>query len=326
MRRCLPTDLVEIFLLESVDRDSNPWSIVSECLEDDLYVVAGVEAVICRDVPHEVTLSALAKVDKALHRIEHCVTVGTISDTAISLALVSPDVTLAVSVAIARWKAHFRSETRFPMCEAWRRAFLRSAEISLPDLDAFWVNKILQNESDLIVEWVSCLVSSGQESFGFHTRQVAKKVIVFLDFEQRCRILKMAKPSCGTTGAFEVINALVGDDSNTYRHLLQSGGLKEFHLYPLMGGSNAAWRDMVILALDHGYTCDEVIRANLEWVWLRRGDEFEAWTELRHCFENLRKDGDPRVANIGDRGVKTTTEYELRAEKRRHEEAVHGFP
>ena len=326
MRERLPADLVEPFLREAVGGDPLTWSVVSDCLEDNLYVAIGIQLAICHEfTPSEVVSSALQRVDTAPRLIEHCCATGGISRAAISRIFRSSDASTAISAAIGYWQAHRHSRSQAPLEETWRCAILLSAQSRLSSLDGYWVGEILKKDGELAVEWLTRFLDSDESSLGFYAQEAAKKAIETLGSTQRITVLNAIRPHPRAFGASEIVKALIGNDPQVYRHLLQSQELKEHHLSPLTGCPNTDWRSIAVLALNHGYSCKDIVNATLGGERSWEGSESEMWARLRHRFEELRRDGDSHIVRVGQLGAETVAIWEQRAKEREREEAIYGL-
>ncbi len=326
IRERLPADLVEPFLRSAVDRDQCTWSIVSECLGDSLYVVIGIHLAICHDcAPRKVVSLALQKANEAPRLIEHCCADGEISQAAISRIFRTSDASTAIPAAIGQWQAHRRPRTPIPLDERWRCAMLLSAETRLSSLDSYWIGEILKNDGGLAVEWLTRFLNSDQSSFGFYAQKAAKEVIATLDSMERTSVLTAIQPRQQTVGASAVFRALIGNDPKIYCCLLQSEKLKKHHLSPLMGEPSTDWRGIAVLALDHGYSCKDIVDATLGGGRSWEGRESEMWAKLRHRFEELQRDHDSRISKVGQLGAETVGKWEQGAKEREREEAIHGI-
>ena len=326
MRDRLPADLVYPFLGQAVDSDRVAWSIVSDCLEDNLYVVIGIQLAICHEfAPPETVSLALQRVDEAPRFIEHCCATRQVSQTAIAEILKSPDASTAISGAIGHWQAHRHARTKISSEEAWRNAVLLSAETRLSSLDSYWIGEILLADSGLAVEWLTRFLDSDQSSFGFYAQEAAKKVIASLDSAQRIGVVSAIQACQRILGASEIVDALVGKDPEVYRYILQSEHLKSHHLSPLMGEPSADWRTVAVLALDHGHSCHDVVQATLGGGRFFAGPESEMWAKLRHRFEELQHDIDSRIVRVGKLGAETMARREQAAKEKEREEAIYGL-
>ena len=327
VRERLPADLVDPFLRAAVDSDLQAWSVVSDCLDDSLYVAIGAQLAVCHKLaPSELVSSALEKIDEALPRLlEHCCAIGAVSETALSAVYQSSGTSTAISAAIGHWKAFRDSQTRVPLDEVWRDAILRSSEVRLFPMDAFWIGEILKTDGELAVAWLIRFLDSDQISLGFHAQEAARKVISTLNVAQRISVVTEIHPGQPIVGASEVVQALVGSNSEVYRYLLQSEELKNLHLSPLLGEPSGDWRSMATQALDHGYSCSDVVDANLDGGWSWEGNESEMWAERRRSFEKLQNSDDSRLAKVGQLGASIVAKQEQRAKDWERQEAIYGI-
>ena len=99
-----------------------------------------------------------------------------------------------------------------------------------------------------------------------------------------------------------------------YRRLVDSGCHDVFKLAPLAGKPDRLWAEMALVALDAGYSIDDVVSAatTLRQSW--RGDESEMWTDWIKAFESLREMPlkDLRLLQLATRGAENNIELEAR--------------
>ena len=322
----LPADLVEPFLLKTAEIGGVVWPIVADCLNDDLYLAMAIQLAICQEhAPPEMITAALAKVGKRPGLLDHYCARGEVSEISLFEMFRSSDAPTAVSAAIGHWKAVRYSLSEMPLDDAWQRAFFRSAETGISSTDTYWTGEILKEDSELTVEWLIRFLNSDQSFLSYHAREAATKLLMTLNPAQRISILAAIHPPDRFVGTPQVISALVGNDTEIYRHLLESEKLKNYHLSPLRGEPRGDWREIGILALDHGYSYQDVVEANLgsERSWV--GEESQMWAELRCNYEELIADDDIRVSEIGKLGARIVDKMERKAKERERDEAVYGL-
>ena len=87
-----------------------------------------------------------------------------------------------------------------------------------------------------------------------------------------------------------------------------------------MGG----WVERVILALNEGYTPEDIFDAILPESWSWRGPESAMWAQWTTEFEDLTGHADARVVRIGERGSEMTRTRRDSCLERERLEAVHG--
>ena len=325
MHNRLPADLVQPFLRRAVREPVCDWAIVSDCLEDPLYSSVGIRLAISQDrVPARVNAAAIEKADQMPQLLEDCCVTGEISTVAASTLLQSSNPLTAISVAIGCGKAH-RNRNRIPLDATWQEAILRSAEVRLSPIDGYWIGEILKANPDLAIEWLARLLESEEMGLALHAHEIAAQVAASLDSAQRIRALTATRAPKQVIGASEVINALVGRRPDVYRHLLQSDRLSDHHLSPLMGEPTGDWRDIALLALDQGYSSEEVFDATQAGWRSWEGNESDMWAHLRQQFEKLQGDDDRRIASVGRHGASKIAQREQRAHEAEREDAIHGI-
>ncbi len=245
------------------------------------------------------------------------------SESTIAELLQSSDVRVAVAIALGYWCTH-RGEKDAAFGEVWRRAVLRSAfEIPGGMDSAYWVGDILARDGDLAVEWLM-LNQSVRYSPHTSTSKVGEKTAGALDVERRGRVIQRLAGSDEVAPTQKVIQLLVGEEMELYRQLLDSDGLTAQHLDPLQRELDGTWRQLAAMALDRGYTEQNVTQATIGHVWSWRGSESQMWERRRAAFEAVMDDADCRIVGIGQEGVKEMNERKEAAMRREEAEAVEG--
>ena len=326
MRERLSANLLEPFLRKAFETECSAWHFVSDCINHPRYTALGVELALCNeDAPPDILSAALEKARDIPRLIDRCCTAGTISKKALFELYRSPDASMAISAALGFWQSLQNERREIELDVAWRRAFLRSAEERFSDIDGYWIEKILEKEGELVPEWLIRMLNSDQSYIGYQAQKTAKKIIASLDTAQRLSVLSSIRPRRQTVGILEIICALVGNDANVYRHLLKLGELKCYHLAPLQSKPSDDWRKVAILALDFGYSCNDIVGANLNTgpSWVR--NESDMWADQRHQYEKLQEDEDSRIANVGKLGAQAVGSLEQQARQRERDEAVYGL-
>lgn len=235
-----------------------------------------------------------------------------------------------VHVAVAAATGHWMSTEKCvdgPLKEMWSNAILRSADAQteFSQHDDYWIEEILKQESELATAWMTRLVQNEKPFYGCDREEAAKKVAKTLNEEQRRKVLRMISAGRGSHSIQEILGALVGNSLNLYRELLESPELANLLLTPLAGKPNTEWAEKAILALDDGYTIDQVAGAtqSLGGVWA--GNDSNMWAEWRHALETLLNEIDPRIVSIGQQGTQIMLKREQEAKKREQQEAVDGY-
>ena len=146
-----------------------------------------------------------------------------------------------------------------------------------------------------------------------------------MDSTKRTQVLSQFRQSQRRIDRSAVIDALVAQDPEVYRDLLQMEHLRGYQLSPLISDPCDKWRNIAVLALDQGHSCRDILHATLDRGRSWTGKASEVWARLRSQFEKLQDDADRRIVEIGNLGAETVTEWEEKAKEREREEAVHGL-
>lgn len=156
----------------------------------------------------------------------------------------------------------YSDRVRDEIRDDWWRAVLRarSAEGDGENLQGFgsWLRTILMSDPQLAFEWLQRQLGGPDLpvrilSDGAFTG--AARVLLRKHKEQ----LLAKLPNLPLAGS--LVNYLVGRDPDLYRCLLARHDLRAHHLTPLVGVPDEAWANLALLALDAGYSPDDVARA-----------------------------------------------------------------
>lgn len=323
----LPPDLVEPFVRKSVSNESNSWSTVSDCLNNESYAAIGVSVAITHPhTPPEILSTAITKAGGMEQLIETaCLRGETPEDTLLEM-LSSENTHVAVAAATGYWLSA-QKRVDAPLKEAWNSAILRSADAQagFSQHDDYWIGEILKQESELATAWMTRLVQNEEPYYGVDREEMAKKVAEVLNQEQRRTVLKAIAVDKSSVSLKEIFGSLIGNSPNLYRELLDSQILTDLHLTPLGGKPNKEWAKKATLALDAGYTVDQIVEAtqNICQVWM--GEDSDMWAEWRRAFETLLDNSDLRIVDIGKQGVQIMSRQERKAREREEQEAIDGY-
>lgn len=323
----LPFDLVKPFVSKAVSSEPRSWSIVNDCLDNELYVSVGISVAITHlHTPPEILTASIAKAEGMGQLIEtHCLREEVPESTLFEM-FSAKHAHVAVAAATGHWMSTEKCVDGF-LKEMWSNAILRSADAQteFSQHDDYWIGEILKHESELATAWMTRLVQNEKPFYGCDREETAKKVAKTLNEEQRRKVLRTIPTGIESHSIQEILGALVGNSLDLYRELLASTELANLHLTPLAGKPNNEWAKKAMLALDAGYTVDQIVEATqiLGWVWA--GNDSDMWAEWRHAFETLLNEIEPRIVSIGKRGAQIMLKREQKAKKREQQEAVNGY-
>ena len=323
----LPFDLVEPFVKKTVSHEPHSWSIVNDCLDNELYVSVGISVAITHlHTPPEILTVSIAKAGGMEQLIETCCLRGEVPESTLLEMFSAEHARVAVAAATGYWMSTEKCVDG-PLKEMWNKAILRSADArtEFSQHDDYWIGEILKQESELATAWMTQLVQNEKPFYGCDREEVAKKVAKTLNEEQRRKVLRTISAGIESPSIREILGVLIGNSLDLYRELLASTGLVDLHLAPLAGKPDREWAKKAVLALDAGYMVDQIVEATqiLGWVWA--GNDSDMWAEWRHAFETLLNEIDPRIVSIGERGAQIMLKREQEAKKWEQQEAVDGY-
>ena len=328
VNHALPSALVAPFIRKAAS-DSHPgWTcLVRRCLEVGEYRWSAVETVLDEPAaPSDLFAAALSRAGDMPHledflRLSHF----EIPEAAIRTMLQSDVPRIAAATAVGYWQAR-KGEVPESLRVSWRRAVQRSAWGGVSGRsNGYRIGEILSKDSDLAADWLVLNLTAADSPSHWVTHDSAKTAAKSLGHEQRQNVLARLGTADAVIAMPEVIKLLVGGDLDLYRQLVDSEPLKEHHLDPLEGRLDATWREIALVALDRGYSVQDVLHATLGRIRSWVGPASEMWAGERRGFEALLNDANERIAEVGQAGIEYTSMREEEATVRETARAVEGI-
>ena len=328
LRHKLPADLVGPFVIGAARTSRPGWQeLVRRCLDQGNYRGFGAHVVLTHArPPQELLARALAAVGDLPQVVNVCCLRREVPAETLRQMFRSDDSRVAIAAAIGHWCAVQRkADAASLLDDAWRQAILRVSDdrSRMSQHEQYWIGKILAQDSCLAEDW---LVSRfGHSSHGpapWELQEVAVNLVPRLDGAQRERVLAHLRPDCRSD---KLVGCLVDDDIHLYRRLLDAKELAALHLAPLTATPSAAWRSRARLALDHGYSVDDVVSASIRRTRFTAGSPSRMWAAERLAFEALLEDPDWRIGCVGKSGAERAAEREQHAARIERLDAVHGL-
>jgi hypothetical protein len=122
-----------------------------------------------------------------------------------------------------------------------------------------WLRTILMSDPELAFEWLQLRLGEPDlPGWALSDGAFAGAARVLLR-EQREQLLAQLSDLPITVA---LVGCLVGRDPDLYRRLLARPELRGHHLTPLLGVPDEAWANLAVLALNAGYTPDDIARAS----------------------------------------------------------------
>jgi hypothetical protein len=157
---------------------------------------------------------------------------------------------VAGAVAIGTWESRTKNPIDPDLLADWRTAMLGVTH------KEHWLLEILKSDQDLCFDWIKArLADQGLE---WRQRDEIQKASAFLDSAKREALLELIPDDA----AFDdIVRGLVSGNADLYRKLLGSSTKRKLHLAPLEGLLSPSWVELAVLALEKGYSVDEIASA-----------------------------------------------------------------
>gem|GEM_PF-556156 len=323
--RKLSSDLVEPFIAAGIRGEFNGWeALVHNCLESDLYRGVTVATLLgSPNLPAELIKVAIKRSEKLLKLIETCCLRGEVPVKTLLQLFDSEHDGVALAAAVGYWIAMSKGKISDQLHDQWRRVI---AESSIDDLGNtqidYWIGKILSEDSELCKDWLISQMKQENEFISYQVEKIAETAIPALNNKQRIEVLRQVRAGFGSE---KVVRLLIGDDLEVYQQLLCLEELSRYHLAPLEGPPEQDWPEKALVAIDSGYTPEEIARATLPLSWSWSGKESEMWDQWTRKFEGLLEHTDSRIVRIGQLGAETTKSSRDRAIETEWNEDVYGI-
>lgn len=309
-------DLSLPFLRKAAQADELGWTeVASSALEANQTRLAIISLVLTAEKPPEALLSAtLKRMDgSALLVKTHCIRLE-VSEEIVRRLLTHYRSDVASAAAWGEWEATPRRTVRASLVDDWRRAVVRSTD------DDFWLSQVLEDPS-LARDWLAQRIT---EQFAelYRLEKAVSTAVQALSLDDRRGL--MNDLSASHYSALDLVRRLVGGEPGLYRGLLADERLKQFHLCPLAGSPDVVWTEKAKLALDAGYSPQDVAAAVITYPMGWIGEESAVWADWVDVFSQLERDGDERIRSVGAAGRATAESSKNVALERERMEAVRG--
>ena len=328
----LRRDLFNPFLKRVVELQRDGWERqVEEYLENDRLVWFTASLILTLSAP------PLALFDRALVKVQDeavlidglCIRREVPLPTVRSL-LRLPSWETALAAALGEWWAEPQAKVREEILPEWRDAILRAktedyAETKLNAGLQYRLGVTLASNADLALDWLRSRLKDSDLPRYFMRDSPFARAIGALGEGQRAKLLEKLDP---VSILESLLPALIGMDAELYRSLLAIGPLEAYHLHPLGGLPGLGWEGLALVALDAGYTPEDIARAAFRTSHARRsggGLEYEywkPWDQAFAAFENHPREDLREVVRHG----RALVHKEIGEARRRQKQFdLHGF-
>jgi hypothetical protein len=226
--------------------------------------------------------------------------------------------TAAVSAAAAEgvWYAGEKGKNvADELRPAWRTAIVRHGR------SEHILREVFATDPEMAKEWLLARCGADVHS-RFREDEAFAHAVAVLDNPTRRELLYTLDIDFGPPGFF---GTLVGNDEVLFRALLARAELRRVHLEPLEGHPSAEWSRLASMALDAGYTPEDVVEATQGLGWSWTGNLSMMWDGWAESFRHLEEHEDERIRELGQIGGERAEAAAAAARQRERHEDVYGF-
>ncbi len=310
-------DLVHPFLYKAATTQTASWGErLTSCLEDPNYFRLAASIILSlSDVPNSLLNLTLEKVENHSDLVMLLCLRRQIPDRTLLLLLGHNKTSVSIAAAVGEWAAGPKGQVRAAILPEWKKAILRANG----DEDA--VSEILKSDRLIAFEWLMARANNRFYIASLQMFETVESVFEVLDFDQKLLVLNNAQNIIQDS---MLVAKLVGDDLKLYTELLKQQQMAQYHLAPLVGHPVGSWKGKALIALDSGYSPEQVAEAAfpfyIHWV----DSEAAMWQQWVGEFEELKNHTDPRIQAVGERGAAHARSKAQTAARRERKEAVYG--
>ncbi len=314
-----PIPLINVFLEHIVKKQSPGWEgRVERCLRLDAHGWFAMSLVLALPVPPGGLLEqALACAGQAYGIVEtQCLRKEVPTATLLRL-LRHTHWRTALAAAVGEWCSDPRGVVQAAVVEDWRKAMVGAkADGSVGSFS--WLQEILANDAELAAEWLQAHLTE----FGLSESKPFAAAVGALTFEQRIALLEQVDASARP---FWLVRKIVGNDPKLYQRLLNLKQLRSYYLVPLQGLPNDAWVSMAALALDAGYSPQDVAAAAYATNHGYAASGLDYWQEWDRAFAAFEDHPRQDMREVAKHGRAEAASLIEEARKEEREVQLRGF-
>jgi hypothetical protein len=162
------------------------------------------------------------------------------------------------------------------------------------------LQEIFRQDASLAHDWLIARAEAGPLTY--HSLEIVQSAIEVLSFDEKRNVLDRLSLNPESADS-ELIKALTANDPRLLNLLLGRKKMSRNHLVALAGPPTGRWCEMAAIALDAGYSPDDVAKAAFGWVWQWEGDESAMWNKWARDFESVLGHEDSRLQAVGRPGL-----------------------
>jgi hypothetical protein len=308
-------DVVEPFLRRVYELAEPGWEKrVAACFNRPALTGAAVAVVLTMPAPPAKLLNlAMTRLAGQENLVFSLCASRRLPEERVAALLQHPDPAIAAGAARGEWRTGPDNGPRLALRSACRNVLLRCSG----DL----TDAVVAGDPQFACDWLEArLGEDGDQNWQHHP--TAEQAMEALRPGQRCYLLDRLPDRDCWFGS--VVRNLVGADLEAYGHLLETSRLREYHLEPLQCGLNEGLIEKATMAMDAGYTPEQVADVAFGTVYAWVGEESNFWSNRATAFRTLEGNADQRIQRAGRFGRESAEDRRDRALRQERYAAVHG--
>jgi hypothetical protein len=308
-------ELLGPFIKRLVDRGGDQErSVVTTCLDvPELRRTAVAAILVTNQASPDLVELSLNRLDGMADLVEFWCARGEVGEPVAERFLRHPDAAIASAAAEGLW---YKERSQAASRPGWRDAILASTAEHDYNLE-----EVFRGHPDIAADWLIARMRENADVFWRRSHVVATATSV-LTVDQRRLILSEVRDE---VWANDVVGLIVGDDPDIFRTLLQTQGLRDYHLTPLHGQPNDKWVTKARVAVEAGYSPEQLVGAAFGYSSGWSGSESAMWGEWVERFDWLQQQSDEAMRATGKLGSELATAKKENALIRERAAAVHGY-
>ena len=312
VERGLSANVVDAFLEMAVKQRQKGWlDATVKCLGDRRYVALAVHTVLTMPQILENVLDkamSLGVADPSM--IEMACFRGLVDMETLRALLKREEPALAIPAAIGHWLADPKGGVDESLIKEWRNVVLSSAlytEFPTREMKSV-VGEILEDDPVLAEAWLEKRLSTRSSLWMEEAEESAARG---LSSQQRIRLIRCLgrapqAPEYLRRHAQSCVAALVGNDIEAFKALLEEPALRSYRLDPLMrcDEPNGVWREFASAALAVGESARKIALSSFNdggTGWIDTGNGL--FDRKREIFQSLSGDSNKDVAEVASQGL-----------------------
>jgi len=315
--RRMPADTIGAFLKEAEKRnDPALFDVLNRLVDNTIYQRRALEIILIRsDSPADLR----QKIQPILGEYADLVTMlcdhKALSSSTMQGFLTHENAVVRSAAAIGLWLSDTRGSIPEEFCIDWRIAFL-----NIPT-NNHWLEHILSGNNTLLSDWLINRSTNNQcknVSIPDHIIHAIRQL------NEREREHLINGPITIERLNHRIVEALVGNSTQVYSTLLRNKNLRPYHCGPLMSYRHGVWEILALIALDAGYSAEDVRPTSFPSTWFGNGTSSDRWQMLMDQITLLQSHYDARIRQVIDLimpGIIAQHDWHLQDERTRK---IHG--